>query len=187
MIAKLSQLPLRERLGLLISIAFVVSLLTDAFVIKPALHYIDDLDAQISARQSEIRESRGVIQYADSVEQQYSMVKDLLGVTGPESETIEAFKNELDELAIRHGVQLRSMRHLSPDETDYLLTYIVEVGDYEAEMASLLRFLYAVNEAPGLMRIRSMSIESRSTDSVVSGTLSVTRVMTRSTAYGVSP
>jgi hypothetical protein len=171
-------------LGLLLSVVFVVSLLADAFVIKPALRYIHDLDDRIVATKAELVRSRGVIQYADSVRQQYSSVKDLLGVTGQTAETIEAFKKELDELAINHGVQLRSMRHISPEETDHLLTYTIEVGDYEADISSLLRFLHAVNRAPGLMRIRTLSITSQSTDTVVSGTLSVTRVMTRSAIPG---
>jgi len=179
MIMKLAQLPMRERIGLALAGGFIVLMISDAFVFKPVLRQLEALDASILAEETELRRSNGVLQYEDSVRQQYLEVKDLLGATGPETETIESFKSEFDELALAHGVQLRSMRHLSPETTDYLVTYVIEVGDFEAEMPDVLRFLGAINMAPGLMRVRSMTVGSQTADAQVNGSIAVTRVMTR--------
>ncbi len=178
MMMKLAQLPLRERIGLLLAIGFMVLMIADAFVLKPTFRHLRGLDSAIAAEESELRRSKEVLQYEHSVQQQYMEVKDLLGVSGPESETIEAFKNELDELALSYGVQIRSMRHLAPERSDHLVTYVIEVGAYETEAPNLLRFLHAINTAPGLMRVRQLTVSSQSPDLQVSGTLSVTRAMT---------
>lgn len=183
---KLAQLPLRERLGLLFAVGFIVLMLADAFVLKPSIRHLQSLDASIVAEDTAFSQSRGFLQYGDSIREQYYAVKDLLGVTGPESETIESFKNELDELALAHAVQLRSMRHLAPEPTPYLVTYVIEVGDYEAEIPDLVRFLHAVNRAPGLMRVRDLTISSQSPDQRINGAISVTRVMTRELPAGES-
>jgi len=186
MIMKLAQLPLRERIGLLFAIGFMVLMIADTFVIKPAFRQLTALDAAILAEEAELRQSIGVLQYDDSIREQYLDIKDVLGVTGPESETIESFKAELDELALAHRVQLRSMRHLAPetDASDYLVTYVIDVGDYEAEIPDLLRFLDAIHAAPGLMRVRSVTISSQTESLDVSGAISVTRVMTRALPMG---
>ncbi|MFU8779576.1 MAG: hypothetical protein ACNA71_00955 [Kiritimatiellia bacterium] len=184
MIMKVTQLPLKERLGLMIAIGLMVLLVFDAIIIKPAVRTIRHLDGRIVSGHAELVSLQGVLRYADSVGQQYMDVKDVLGVSGPEAETIELFKNELDELALRYGVQLRSMRHVAPESTDHLLTYVIEVGDYEAEMGALLRFLDAIRAAPGLVRVRQLTISSQSANTQVNGSMSVTRVMTQMPAGG---
>jgi len=184
MIMKLAQLPVRERVGLFLAIGLLVLMLGDAFVLKPTFRHLRSLDIAIATEMSELERARGVLQYAASVDGQHLQVKDLLGVSGPEAETIESFKNELDELALSHGVQLRSMRHTTPERTDYLVTYVIEVGNYEATAPSLLRFLHAINTAPGLMRVRQLTMSSQTPDLQVNGSLSVTRVMTLMPAAG---
>jgi hypothetical protein len=187
MIGRLTELPRRERMGLILALALVAIMIGDAVVLKPALRQIRDLDQAIMRERAEISRSRGVLQFADSVLEQYSDVRHLLGESGPESETIEGFKSELDELAIRHGVGLRSMRHLNPETSDYMLTYVIDVGDYESDMGNLLRFLDGIHEAPGLMRVRQLTITSQTTNQLVNGAVSVTRVMTRPLAGGEQP
>ncbi len=184
MIMKLAQLPLRERVGLLLAVGFMVLMVADAFVFKPAFRQLDALDAAILTEEGELRRSLGVLQYEDSVREQYLDIKDVLGVTGAQSETIESFKDALDELALSSGVQLRSMRHLSPETTDYLVTYVIEVGDYETEIPNLLQFLDAIHRTPGLMRVRTLTIASQAASLDVDGTISVTRVMTRELPVG---
>ena len=181
---KLAELPLRERLGLVFAAGFMVLLLSDAIVLKPAIRQLQALDASILTAEAELTRSRGVLQYRESIREQYLEIKDVLGITGAESETIEEFKNELDELALANGVQLRSMRHRAPETTAYLVTYVIEVGDYEADISDLLRFLDAIKRAPGLMRVRELTISSQSAGRQLNGAITVTRVMTREQAAG---
>ncbi len=184
MIEKLAQLPVKERVGLALALALMGVMITDTLVVKPAIRNLRLLDANVTTLEASLAHARSVLQYEDSVLSQYTDVKDILGISGPETETIEAFKNELDEMAIAHGVRLRSMRHLRPERTEYLVTYVIQVGEFDAEVPAFLRFLHAVNQAPGLMRVRQVTLASQSMDLEVNGSFAVTKVMTLAEGEG---
>lgn len=179
MIEKLMQLPLREKAGLVLSLALVALYVTDVTVAKPLMRRVRTLDTAISVEQERLNRHRKTLAYADSVRQQYAKVKDLIGVAGSEQEAIETFKNEIDEMALRNAIRLKAMRHLPPERTAFLVTYVVEISDFEAETAALLSFMDTVGQAPGLIRVRQAAIASQNTDAVVSGSLVITKVMTR--------
>lgn len=179
MIEKLMQLPFREKAGLVLALALVALYVTDLTVAKPLVRQVRALDAAISVEQQRLHRHRKTLAYEDSVRQQYAEVKDLIGVAGAEQEAIETLKNEIDEMALGSGIRLKAMRHLPPERTDFLVTYVVEISDFEAETAALINFLDTVSQAPGLIRVRQTTIASQATDSVVSGSMVITKVMTR--------
>lgn len=178
MIDKLLQLPTREKVGLFFALGLVLLYVVDLTVAKPLIRHVDALDASIQIEQERLDRYLKTLSFEASVDEQYLKVKDLIGVSGPEQEAVEIFKNEVDEIALRHGVRLRSMRHLAPQPTEYLVTYIIEVGDFEAETSALIRFLDDVSQAPGLLRTRQLSLSSQSTDTQVNGSMVITKVMT---------
>jgi len=185
MIEKLMLLPLREKAGLALSLALVVLYVTDVTVAKPLMRRIRALDTSISVEQERLNRHRKTLAYEDSVQQQYAVVKDLIGISGTEQEAIETFKNEIDEMALRNAIRLKAMRHLAPERTEFLVTYVVEISDFEAETPALINFLHTVSQAPGLIRVRHTVLASQSTDAVVSGSMVITKVMTQAAGEGV--
>ncbi len=179
MIEKLMQLPLREKAGLVLCLVLVALYVTDVTVAKPLMRRVRSLDTAISVQRERLNRHRKTLAYEDSVRQQHADVKDLIGVAGAEQEVIETFKNEIDEMALCNGIRLKAMRHLPPERTAFLATYVVEISDFEAETAALVNFLYTVGQAPGLIRVRQTAITSQGTDSLVSGSMVITKVMTR--------
>lgn len=179
MIEKLMQLPLREKVGLVFSLMLVALYVTDVTVAKPLIRRVRELDTAISVEQERLNRHRRTLAYEDSVRQQYAVVKDLIGVSGSEQEAIETFKNEIDEMALRNGIRLKAMRHLPSEPTPFLVTYVVEISDFEAEIAALINFLGTVSRAPGLIRVRQTVVGSQGSDSVVSGSMVLTKVMSR--------
>lgn len=182
MIDRLMQLPVREKVGLALALALVALYVTDVTVAKPLIRRVRELDTDIRVARERVNRSRQTLAYSDSVAQQYDQVKDLIGISGTEQEVIEAFKNEIDELALRNGVRLKAMRHLTPEPTKFLVTYVVEISDFEAETAALINFLDMLSAAPGLIRVRQLVISSQTTDSVVNGSIVITKAMTRASA-----
>ncbi len=178
MIGKLMQLPQRERIGLGVALLLVALYIVDATVAGPLIKRCRGLDSDIMLASARLERSRKTLSYQASVDQEYGSIKDLIGNSSTEQESIEIFKNEIDELARQNGLRLRSMRHLVPERTDFLVTYVVEINDYEAEAGALVRFLHAVSQAPGLIRVRRAVINARTPDDVISGSLVVTKVMT---------
>jgi hypothetical protein len=182
MIDRLMQLPPREKAGLTLALVLVALYVTDATVAKPLIRKTRQLDAEIRVERETLNRNRRTLSYLDSAEQQYAAVKDLIGVAGNEQEVIEGFKNEIDEIALRNGMRLKAMRHLPPEPTKFLVTYVVEISDFEAETTALINFLNMLSEAPGLIRARQVVLSSQNTDSMVSGSMVITKVMTRASA-----
>jgi len=178
MIGKLMHLPRRERIGLGGALLLVAFYILDATVASPLMARWRVLDSDIAIASARLERSKKTLSYQTSVDAQYVMIKDLIGNSATEQESIEIFKNEIDELARKNGMRLRSMRHLVPERTDFLVTFLVDVSDYEAETGALVRFLHAISQAPGLIRVRRSVINSRTPDGVINGSLLVTKVMT---------
>jgi hypothetical protein len=178
MLGKLSQLPPREQIGLGLACALVLCFVADQVVVKPVSKILDDRDADIEVLEKEIAQDKELLRYEDSVKVQYEQVKNLIGVSGPEQETIEQFKSDIDEMALRNGLSLKSMQHLTPEPTDFLVTYFVDIGDFEADVLSLINFLYEVQMAPGMLRMQNLSLTSQEESSTVKGSLVISKVMT---------
>jgi hypothetical protein len=179
MIEKVAQLPVREKAGLALALVLVALYVVDITVAKPLVRRLRKLDVAIAVEDKRLNHNRKVVSYEDSVLAQYGTVKDLIGVSGTEQETTETFKNEIDEMAQRSGVRLKSMRHLTPERTAFLITYVIEISDFEADTPALINFLHGISLAPGQIRVRNLVISSQGSDSVVSGSLVVTKVMTQ--------
>jgi type II secretory pathway component PulM len=178
MLDRLSQLPPREQLGLGLACAFALFFVADQVVVKPVTKTLNRLDVDIEVASKQVVHNQEVLQYKDSVEAQYEQVKNLIGISAPEQEAIEAFKSHVDEMALRNGISLKSMQHLAPETTDFLVTYFVEISDFEAETLSLVNFLHEVQNAPGMLRLQRMSITSQNENSMIKGSLVISKVMT---------
>ena len=70
------------------------------------------------------------------------------------------------------------MQHLTPETTDFLVTYAVEISNFEAETLSLINFLHEIQSAPGLLRIQRISLTSQDETTMVKGSLVISKVMT---------
>ncbi len=178
MLGRLSQLPPREQMGLGLACAFVLFLVADQVVVKPVFKTLHSMDVEVDVASKQVAHNQEVLQYRESVEAQYEQVKNLIGVSGPKQEAVEAFKSSIDEIALRNGISLKSMQHLAPETTDFLVTYFVEISDFEAEALSLINFLHEVQNAPGMLRLQRMSVASQNENSTIKGSLVISKVMT---------
>lgn len=178
MLGRLSQLPPREQLGLGLACAFALFFITDQVVVKKVTKTLGRMDVELEVAAKQVVHNQEVLQYEKSVEAEYEQVKNLIGISGPEQETIEAFKTLVDEMALRNGIRLESMQGLAPDTTDFLVTYFVEISDFEAETLSLINFLHEVQNSPGMLRLQRMSVASQNENSMVKGSLVISKVMT---------
>ncbi len=178
MLGRLSQLPPREQMGLGLACAFALFFIADQIVIKPVSKTLARMDVDIEVAEKQVTHNKEVLQYRESVEAQYEQVKNLIGISGLEQEAVEAFKSNIDEMALRNGISLKSMQHLAPETTDFLVTYFVEISDFEAETLSLINFLHDVQNAPGMLRLQRMSVASQNESSEVKGSLVISKVMT---------
>ncbi len=182
MLDRIRELPRRERIGLIVACLAIAAFLTDRLVISPVVERAVALEDEIAELATQVAHNRRVMGIADDVARRYTVVGDMLGASGPASETVEQLKADLDEMAAHSGVGLKSMRDFEPVESEYLVTYQIEISEFDAEIGDLLRFFQAVQDAPGMLRVEKLSIANSDTDQIVKGSFLVTKVMTHTKA-----
>jgi hypothetical protein len=173
------RLPPKEQVGIGVALVFVVLLLADKFVVQAVAREISSKDADISILEDRIRHNRTVLRLKDSVTLKYEKVSDLIGESPPGQEANESLKGEVDEIATKAGVRLKSMQHLTPDPLDYLTTYYVDVSEYETETLNLLNFVEAVESVPGMLRIQRLVVEAQEPNTQVKGSVVISKVMAK--------
>jgi len=179
MALRLSALPLREQALLTLGCCFLVALAADRLVVSPMLAELGRLDTEYRVNAEALKRIDLVMQLDEPVSEAYAGVRDLIGESGPATETIEQFKATLDELARRTGVSLRAMQHRDPEpQSEFLVTYIIDISEFSGEMVNLIAFFRALQEAPGLLRVSRLRIASDTESSVVTGSMLITKVMT---------
>jgi hypothetical protein len=177
MFGKLTQLPPREQAGLALACAALLLLGTDSFVVRPIALELKRMDAEISAAKEEVKDNRLALRYKDSVEKQYEEVKNLIGVSKNEQEGLN-FKGDIDDMAPRNGIKVKSRKLLEPVPTDFLETYFVSIGGFESDILALIHFLYDMHNAPGLLRVQKLTINSQVPNTMVSGSMVISKAMT---------
>jgi hypothetical protein len=181
-IDRIRELPLRERIGLIVACLTVAALSIDRLVITPVTARALALDSEIEQLETQVVHNRRVMGIADDVAASYVLAGDMLGASGPASETSEQLKADLDVFAASRGVSIKSMRDFEPAESEYLVTYQIEVSEFEAAIVDLLRFLQDLQDAPGMIRVQKLSLANNDTDQIVKGSFLVTKVMTHTKA-----
>jgi len=177
MFSRLSQLPQREQLGLGLACAALLLLSADHFVVKPVSWKLKQLDVKIKMAEDQVTQNNKSLQYETSVENQYAQVKDLIGVSKSDQEGLN-FVGYIDDMAPRNGVSVKSRKLQTDPPSDFLETYVVNIGGFEAETLALINFLNAIESAPGLLRVRKLSISSQAPNDMLKGSLVISKVMT---------
>jgi type II secretory pathway component PulM len=177
MLWRFSQLPARERLGLGLACAAVLLWATDFFVVNPTLLKLKLMDVEIKKVKSLVKYNRKELRYKDSVEKQYQEVKSLIGVANSDQVGLD-FKGDIDDMAPQNSISVKSRKLMEPVTTDFLETYFVNIGGFEADLSALLNFLNELQNAPGLLRVQKLTIQSQAPNSVVKGSMIISKAMT---------
>lgn len=115
----------------------------------------------------------------DSVLRQYADFGELLKKHGSTAEENAAMLAELDKIASGEGISFSATKPRDPRiEKDYE-QYEVEM-EFDADMARLIRFAYAVEFSPQLLKVQKMAVDSRksSVPDGVRASLLVSKVVT---------
>ncbi len=173
--AKFDALKPREKVGLLIALCVLFVVIVDRVIVSPLLRHCDDMQASITLAEMELAHQRLVLASGPEIEQSYRAVEDLIGPAGSDTETVDAMKGELDNLARAAGLEIVSMQHRDPEKRVYVQEFIVDIGKFEGSMPALLQFLHDLWNAPGLLRVRSINAGLSRDGSKIEGAVRVTK------------
>lgn len=186
-LAKLDKLSSREKAGLSASLLLLFAAAVDNFAARPIVRALRDLDVQIEVERNRLTYNHGALRWEAAAAQQYGQIRERLGVASSSAEAIADLKGQVDGLARKHGVSILKMDHREPKPGDGCEEYLVDVGAFEADIRSLIRFVQDVWQSPGMMRVVKLNLTPGSGKDMVKGSMSVTRLMMKEAPLAGAP
>jgi hypothetical protein len=185
--ARLAKLSYREKAGIaLATLAFFIVLL-DHFVVGAVVEASRRFDQDAASELKRLAYSRAVLATEADVRSEYDGISGLLSRSSSPAEAVADLKGEIDEMARRTGLVLAAMEHREPKHAGAYDVYTVEIGKFESDMKSLIRFLYEVQNSAGLLRVSKLSLTPGTAADQVKGSVLITKVMLQAPASTPGP
>ena len=173
----LERLGMRERLLLLAMVVVCLALAVDFLFVRPVGRRIESLETAIRVKKQQISAQEAVLASEAAVAREYESLKGAIGVAASPSAVIDGMKGEIDELARKHGVVLQSMDHREGAKHSAYQEFFVEIAKCEAGFEDLLKFLCAVQDSQGLLRVERMNLTPAGADDRVKGSILISKAM----------
>ena len=174
---KLAKLGSREKIGLTIAGVVLLLLVLDALVARPVAEKLKALELEIDETSAELVYNLRVLKWSDRIRAEYVEVSGLLGAPVEPALAMDRLTAEVDTLAQQAGVEVPSMANAAPRESEHLVEYVVDVGEFEAGIDEIVRLLHTIAERPGLLRVPRFVLTPDPDSAVFNGSMLVTRLM----------
>jgi len=176
---KLDRLGARERWGLGVALVVLLVLLVDQLVISMVADRIQSVRAQAVTESKALYLNRQVLQTEGPITAQYEAIKQLLAGELSDAEAIEAMRGAIGDLADASGVSTPgSMKPRAPSgASEGYREYVIDIPKFQSSMESLLTFLHGVWVAPGMMRVKKLSITPSAEEGMIEGSLMISKLL----------
>lgn len=174
---RLQRLGKRERLALAIMGAIVVALLIDRFAAAPVVRAVKVFNAAIDEQEGQVALNRGIENQQGRVDEAYRAVETWVARRAPTSVAIDKLKAQVDDMASKAGLKIGSMEQREPRMADHTETYIVEIGNFEAAVPDLARFLHGMASLQDATRVARLTLESDTAGRRVRGSMAITKTV----------
>jgi len=176
MIARLANLSLTEKtLGVLAAV-LVSFLIVDNLVAQAWLHRLQELDRTIGLERSDLLYKRAALAQRPQVEGEFRGVRERLGVAGAPAVTTSELEQQVYELARRSGVAIKKVEPREPRTGDAYEEYSMDIGRFEGDEKSVLRFASELWGAPGMLRVTRLSLAPNGPH-MVKGSMLITKLL----------
>lgn len=178
-LAKLEKLGGREKAFLVVAVLMAIAVLADRLVIKIIVEDLREMRAAIGTERDNLAYNNVVMECEEDIKSVYANVKDNLGRMTTPAADIDVMKGEIDDIARKSGLVVRSMKHREPRALPHYSEYIVDIGDFEGNMESMLTFLDSVQNSviPGLLSVVHLTVGVGREGDTIKGAMTITKVM----------
>jgi hypothetical protein len=152
----------RERGLLYLTVAVVAAALWYSYVLGPVVGRWRSARAEI-ARKELLHEKAGRIAgRQDAAQQDYQAFVEQLRMKGSDQEEMAALLKEVEGLA-RGKVRITNVKPHSVKDYEFYKSFNIEI-DSEADMESLVKFIYAAEHSTSMLRVERMRIQVKGGD-----------------------
>jgi hypothetical protein len=186
-LGKLDRLSGREKAALFVALLLVFAAATDNFAVRRIVNTLRGLDEQTDAARKTLAYRFEELRWEAAVAQRYAQIREQLGVAPSSAQAIADMKGQIDTLARQDAVSIQKMDHREPKPGEGFEEFTVDVGAFESDVKSMLRFIQDVRQAPGLMRIVSLDIKPGAGKDLVKGSMSISKLMLKESPAAETP
>ena len=174
---KLDKLAWREKAGLAIAFFLLFCCLMDQFVIKSVVRKMNLMDTRIQQAREEQSDARCLMMREKELKAEYGRVSTALAKAVSPAEAVAAMKGEISEAAKQAGLVINAMDQREARPKTYCDEFVVEVSKFDADINSLMSFLYRVETSPGMMRVAKLNMTPGKTQNSVTGSILLAKIM----------
>jgi hypothetical protein len=178
---KLDRLSQREKIGLLCAIVFLFGFLIDQFAVRSIVRKLKQMDVRIAEARDTLNNYRKQLARENELKVEYDTISSMVVKSASPSEAVAGMKAEIYDAAKQTSVTVNSMEQRETKSEDFCDTYSVEVTKFDAEMRSLISFLYKIGSSAGMMKVTRVNISPDTrpgkTRTSVTGSILLTKVM----------
>ncbi len=180
--AKLQKLSGREKACFILAVVFILAYVGDQLVVSRVLSHFKNLSLETEKQKIYLEYNLDVLQHEVEVAAEYEKVKDRFGEVSASSKPTEALTGQIHELARQTGLTIVSCEQREPRRGEFCYEFSVELKQFKAETDQLLKFLYELRAAPGMLRVVKLSLAPASSvagaqSKGVQGSMIVTKKM----------
>lgn len=164
LLASLAKRSAREKMVLCAAVLALSAAFVDRVVVASLSRKAKELDAQIAAREAEIRKDLRIVAQKRRIEIQHVNYKPYLGTMSTENEEFTAFLKEVDTLARDNTIYIVDMKPTGTKAVGNAKQYLINLN-IEAEMPAVVRFMYGIEDSKKLMTVEKYQLSPKSKDS----------------------
>jgi len=157
----ISQLSKRERILFYVTVGIIISAGLINFVISPINRKWRRLNSQLSSLNAKFLRYTKILSLEKDIEAKYKAYADYLKVKGSNEEALALVLQDIERLARNSGVLLTNIIPSGVEKKDFYNKFEVRM-DIEADISSLVKFLYELQKSKHLFRIVRLNITTKS-------------------------
>lgn len=157
----LQKLNKREKRLLFITIAIVSGVALYIYCIEPLWNYWNSLDSTINNLTKQLQRSYIILSRAKSIEAQYAVYESKLKVEGSDQEKTAQILRQIETTARNNRVHINDINPQEIQDEEFHKYYVIEV-EAEADVLSLLQFVYDLQVAQQALKVTRIQIAANS-------------------------
>lgn len=177
MMAFLTKLSKKERIGLFIAMGFASLALLDRLVVSPINNRIQQINREIKISEKQLGRDLRNLNRKGIITKEYQKYIQYIKKVGSDEEEVARILGEIEELARKSAVYLVDMKPQQPKKVDFYKEYTVEI-EAEGDMESLVNFLHQLNNSSQLLRAEKLRLNLKEKgSSIIKASLLITKVL----------
>jgi len=161
-----SRISQREKYILYVSIVVIGFVFIDRVILSPVMKVLDNLDKETLIQEGELEKSVRIVNNEDSITTEYNKDVQNLKKSSSNEEEIAALSSEIEELARKTSVLIKSIKPLSTEESNLYTKYKIDI-EVETEMPYLMDFIYQLEKSLQLIKVDKISLSPQKKNSPV--------------------